>query len=47
MKTTVSAQRTVLETFPAAQRTQGHDTRVVMDLGSDQFLVITDTPPAP
>ncbi|MCC8452782.1 hypothetical protein [Streptomyces rochei] len=45
-------QRTVLERFPAggprgscaAQRTQGRpDARVVTDLSSDQFLVVTDT----
>ncbi|MFJ9634749.1 hypothetical protein ACIRU8_44380 [Streptomyces sp. NPDC101175] len=33
------------EEFAAAQRAQGTDARVVMDLGSDQFLVITDTTP--
>ena len=31
------------EEFAAAQRAQGTNARVVMDLGSDQFLVITDT----
>ncbi len=32
------------EEYAAAQRTQGRpDARVVMDLHSDQFLVITDT----
>ncbi|MFC7818710.1 hypothetical protein ACFUTR_29225 [Streptomyces sp. NPDC057367] len=31
------------EEFAAAQREQGTNARVVMDLGSDQFLVITDT----
>ncbi|MEV6726678.1 hypothetical protein AB0M94_37800 [Streptomyces xanthochromogenes] len=29
--------------YAAAQRTQGTDAYVVMDLGSDQFLVVTDT----
>ncbi|MEU4655065.1 hypothetical protein AB0G32_14195 [Streptomyces sp. NPDC023723] len=29
--------------YAAAQRAQGTDARVVMDLGSDQFLVVTDT----
>ncbi len=32
------------EEYAAAQRTQGRpDARVVMDLSSDQFLVVTDT----
>ncbi|MET8615865.1 hypothetical protein [Streptomyces misionensis] len=32
------------EEYAAAQRAQGiTDARVVMDLGSDQFLVITET----
>ncbi|MEW2267668.1 hypothetical protein ACGF5T_34370 [Streptomyces sp. NPDC047853] len=31
------------EEYAAAQRAQGTITRVVMDLSSDQFLVITDT----
>ncbi|MFJ6661617.1 hypothetical protein ACIQNG_35500 [Streptomyces sp. NPDC091377] len=31
------------EEFAAAQRAQGINARVVMDLGSDRFLVITDT----
>ncbi|MFB8137460.1 hypothetical protein [Streptomyces mirabilis] len=32
------------EEYAAAQRTQGTtDARVVMDLGSDQFLTVTDT----
>ena len=32
------------EEYAAAQRTQGHpDARVVMDLRTDQFLVVTDT----
>ena len=58
MTTTLPAQRTVLETFPAghprgswpadeyaaAQRAQGTEAHVVMDLGTDQFLVITPTP---
>ncbi|MFJ8692851.1 hypothetical protein [Streptomyces roseolilacinus] len=55
MMTTLSVQRTVLERFPpggswpadeyaAAQRDQGIAARVVMDLSSDQFLVVTDTP---
>nr|BFD88425.1 hypothetical protein StreXyl84_78260 [Streptomyces sp. Xyl84] len=58
MTTTLPAQRTVLERFPAghprgswpadeyaaAQRAQGTtDARVVMDLATDQFLVITET----
>ncbi|MEU6285018.1 hypothetical protein [Streptomyces sp. NPDC047028] len=57
MTTTLPAQRTVLETFPAghprgswpadeyaaAQRAQGTEAHVVMDLGTDQFLVVTDT----
>ncbi|MEU8764782.1 hypothetical protein [Streptomyces sp. NPDC048659] len=29
--------------YAAAQRPQGTDARVVMDLASDQFLVVTDT----
>ncbi|OEJ21810.1 hypothetical protein AR457_41005 [Streptomyces agglomeratus] len=29
--------------YAAAQRDQGTDAQVVMDLGSDQFLVVTDT----
>ncbi|MFI7178948.1 hypothetical protein [Streptomyces spororaveus] len=29
--------------YAAAQRAQGTDARVVMDLASDQFLVVTDT----
>ncbi|TDU67061.1 hypothetical protein [Streptomyces sp. KS 21] len=58
--TTLPAQRTVLERFPAghprgswpadeyaaAQRDQGTQARVVMDLDSDQFLVVTDQPTA-
>lgn len=28
--------------YAAAQRAQGTDARVVMDLASDQFLVVTD-----
>ncbi|OII61432.1 hypothetical protein BJP40_05505 [Streptomyces sp. CC53] len=58
MRTTVPAQRTVLERFPAghprgswpadedaaAQRDQGIATHVVMDLSSDQFLVVAHTP---
>ncbi|MFE4825181.1 hypothetical protein ACFRFU_54620 [Streptomyces sp. NPDC056704] len=32
------------EEYAAAQRTQGTDAQVVMDLGSDQFLVVTDAP---
>lgn len=31
--------------FAAAQRAQGTDAQVVMDLGSDQFLVVTETTP--
>ncbi|MEU0219940.1 hypothetical protein ABZ281_34860 [Streptomyces sp. NPDC006265] len=31
------------EEYAAVQRAQGTDARVVMDLGSDQFLVITNT----
>ncbi|MEW2297941.1 hypothetical protein ABZ719_35490 [Streptomyces sp. NPDC006743] len=31
------------EEYAAAQRAQGADARVAMDLGSDQFLVITET----
>ncbi|WP_221355385.1 hypothetical protein [Streptomyces beigongshangae] len=32
------------EEYAAAQRAQGHtDAHVVMDLPSDQFLVVTDT----
>ncbi|WP_069772185.1 hypothetical protein [Streptomyces sp. LUP30] len=30
------------EEYAAAQRAQGTDAHVVMDLGSDQFLVVTD-----
>lgn len=30
--------------YAAAQRDQGIAARVVMDLSSDQFLVVTDTP---
>ncbi|WP_326658734.1 hypothetical protein [Streptomyces canus] len=30
--------------YAAAQRAQGRDAQVVMDLGSDQFLVVTDSP---
>ncbi|MEV5982855.1 hypothetical protein [Streptomyces sp. NPDC052114] len=33
------------EEYAAAQRAQGTKAQVVMDLGSDQFLVITDTTP--
>ncbi|MFG2394620.1 hypothetical protein ACGFYF_37915 [Streptomyces lavendulae] len=29
--------------YAAAQRAQGTNARVVMDLASDQFLVVTDT----
>ncbi|MET8751310.1 hypothetical protein ABZW32_14610 [Streptomyces sp. NPDC004667] len=29
--------------YAAAQRAQGTDAHVVMDLASDQFLVVTDT----
>ncbi|MGW1412537.1 hypothetical protein [Streptomyces sp. NPDC002403] len=29
--------------YAAARRAQGTDGRAVMDLGSDQFLVVTDT----
>lgn len=29
--------------YAATQRAQGIDAQVVMDLGSDQFLVVTDT----
>ncbi|MFD4260732.1 hypothetical protein ACFWR9_24695 [Streptomyces sp. NPDC058534] len=29
--------------YAAAQRAQGTPAQVVMDLGSDQFLVVTDT----
>ncbi|MFC8273845.1 hypothetical protein ACFUJR_15230 [Streptomyces sp. NPDC057271] len=32
--------------YAAAQRDQGTDARVVMDLDSDQFLVVTDHPTA-
>lgn len=32
------------EEYAAAQRAQGTDAQVVMDLGSDQFLVVTDAP---
>lgn len=31
------------EEYAAAQRAQGTDAQVVMDLHSDQFLVVTDT----
>ncbi|MBT1188694.1 hypothetical protein HET69_33110 [Streptomyces sp. CJ_13] len=31
--------------YAAAQRAQGTDARVVMDLASDQFLVVTDKRP--
>ncbi|MGW0497476.1 hypothetical protein ACWD0Z_19190 [Streptomyces sp. NPDC003007] len=31
------------EEYAAAQRAQGTNAQVVMDLASDQFLVITDT----
>ncbi|MFK0112538.1 hypothetical protein [Streptomyces sp. NPDC091217] len=31
------------EEFAASQRSQGIDAHVVMDLKSDQFLVVTDT----
>ncbi|MFF6881332.1 hypothetical protein ACFY9S_39475 [Streptomyces sp. NPDC012474] len=30
--------------YAATQRTQGRNAWVVMDLRSDQFLVVTDTP---
>lgn len=33
------------EEYAAAQRAQGTDAQVVMDLGSDQFLVVTDATP--
>ncbi|MCH0560348.1 MULTISPECIES: hypothetical protein [Streptomyces] len=33
------------EEYAAAQRAQGTDAQVVMDLRSDQFLVVTDTVP--
>jgi hypothetical protein len=33
------------EEYAAAQRALGTDAQVVMDLGSDQFLVVTDTIP--
>ncbi|MFD0396300.1 hypothetical protein ACFQ3Z_45510 [Streptomyces nogalater] len=32
------------EEYAAAQRTQGIEAQVVMDLPSDQFLVVADTP---
>ncbi|MET9847915.1 hypothetical protein [Streptomyces ossamyceticus] len=32
------------EEFAAARRDQGIDARVLMDLNSDQFLVVADTP---
>ncbi|MEU8852176.1 hypothetical protein AB0C70_39510 [Streptomyces sp. NPDC048564] len=32
------------EEFAATQRAQGTNAQVVMDLSTDQFLVITDTP---
>ncbi|MDW8807547.1 hypothetical protein P1P68_22845 [Streptomyces scabiei] len=58
MTDTTTAQRTVIERFPAGaprgswpaeefaagQRDQGVEARVVMDLKSDQFLVVTDAP---
>lgn len=31
------------EEYAAAQRAQGADAQVVMDLHTDQFLVVTDT----
>ncbi|MFK4070499.1 hypothetical protein [Streptomyces sp. NPDC029674] len=31
------------EEYAAAQRAQGHDAQVVMDLSSDQFLVVANT----
>ncbi|RCH65505.1 hypothetical protein DT019_27320 [Streptomyces sp. SDr-06] len=31
------------EEYAAAQRAQGTDAQVVMDLNADQFLVVTDT----
>ncbi|MEU8892950.1 hypothetical protein [Streptomyces sp. NPDC048442] len=31
------------EEYAAAQRAEGTDAHVVMDLGSDQFLVVTTT----
>ncbi|MGW2777265.1 hypothetical protein ACWC4C_33000 [Streptomyces olivaceoviridis] len=31
------------EEYAAAQRAQGTDAQVVMDLRTDQFLVVTDT----
>ncbi|MEU6371127.1 hypothetical protein ABZ876_36920 [Streptomyces sp. NPDC046931] len=31
------------EEYAAAQRAQGTDTQVVMNLRTDQFLVVTDT----
>ncbi|MFE9404793.1 hypothetical protein ACFYNY_24010 [Streptomyces sp. NPDC006530] len=31
------------EEYAAAQRAQGTQAQVVMDLGSDQFLVVTNT----
>lgn len=33
------------EEYAAAQRAQGTDAQVVMDLRSDQFLVVTDATP--
>ncbi|WP_445282650.1 hypothetical protein [Streptomyces sp. DSM 118148] len=33
------------EEYAAAQRAQGINAQVVMDLGSDQFLVVADTTP--
>ncbi|MFJ4980369.1 hypothetical protein ACIP6X_34490 [Streptomyces coeruleorubidus] len=33
------------EEYAAAQRAQGTDAQVVMDLRTDQFLVVTDTIP--
>ena len=32
------------EEYAAAQRAQGTDAQVVMDLNSDQFLVVTNAP---
>lgn len=32
------------EEYAAAQRAQGTDAQVVMDLATDQFLVVTDAP---
>ncbi|MFL4910838.1 hypothetical protein ACJ6WF_49070 [Streptomyces sp. MMS24-I2-30] len=33
------------EEYAAVQRAQGTNAQVVMDLASDQFLVVTDTTP--